>query len=77
MSVSVTFKLKFVQIIYSSLKVAEWPTFGKELLTRLTISSLCILTICNFCYFPFLVLKPRFGFWLPKFLVSAYSLFCF
>ena len=35
--------------------VAEWPTFGKELLTRLTICSLYILTICN-TYFPF-------GFW--------------
>ena len=24
-----------------------WPPFGKELITRLTICSLCILTICN------------------------------
>ena len=29
------------------------PPFGKELPTRLTIFSLCILTICNFSYFPF------------------------
>ena len=33
--------------------VAEWPPFRKELLTRLTIGSLCILTICNFSCFPF------------------------
>ena len=36
----------------SSVRVAEWPAFGKELLTWLTICSLCILTICNFSYFP-------------------------
>ena len=38
---------------FSSVWVAEWPPFGKELLTRLTIYSLCSLTICNFSYFPF------------------------
>ena len=27
--------------------------FGKELLTRMIISSFCILTHCNFGYFPF------------------------
>ena len=27
--------------------VAEWPFRGKKLLTRLTIHSLCMLTICN------------------------------
>ena len=32
----------------SSVYVAEWPPFGKELLTRLTICSLCIMSICNF-----------------------------
>ena len=32
---------------------AEWPSFGKELLTRLTICSVCILTICNSSYIPF------------------------
>ena len=40
----------FVNNIFSSGWVAEWPPFGKELLTRLTIYSLCMLTIC---YFPF------------------------
>ena len=45
-----TFHLMCVHIIFSSVCVAEWPLFGKELLTRLTIChicSLCILTICN------------------------------
>ena len=37
----------------SSVLVAEWPYFGKELLPRLTICSLCILTLCHFSYFPF------------------------
>ena len=37
----------------SSVLVAEWPYFEKELLPRLTICSLCILTLCNFSYFMF------------------------
>ena len=55
MSVSVTFHLMDVQIIFSSLKAAEseWPPFEKELLTWLTICSLCIMSVCNFSYFPF------------------------
>ena len=48
-----TFHLMFVHIILSSVLVAEWPTFEKELNPRLTICSLCILAICNFSYFPF------------------------
>ena len=40
-------------IIFSSVWIVEWPSFGKELLTRLTICSLCILTIYNVRYFPF------------------------
>ena len=43
--VSVTFHLKFVHIIFFSVGGAEFPPLGKELLTRLTICSLCILTI--------------------------------
>ena len=42
------FHLMFVRV-----SVAEWPPFVKELLSRLTISSFCILTICKFSYFPF------------------------
>ena len=37
-----TFHLICVHIIFSSVLVAEWPHFGKELLPRLTIDSLCI-----------------------------------
>ena len=36
-----------------SVWVAEWQLFRKELLTRFTICSVCILTICNFSYFKF------------------------
>ena len=40
-------------LVLSLVWVIDWPPFGKELLTRLTICSLCILTIFNFSYFPF------------------------
>ena len=43
--VSVTFHLTCVHIIFSSVWVAEWPPFGKKLLTRLTICSLCIALV--------------------------------
>ena len=46
---------------FSSVLVAEWPPFGKWLLTRLIICSPCILTICNIS-FPILVLRAGFGF---------------
>ena len=52
-----TFHLMFVNIIFSLVWVAEWSSFGKELLTRLTICSLCILTICNIK-----IVNSRFGF---------------
>ena len=42
-----------VHIIFSFVRVAEWPPFGKELLTQFTLCSLCILTICDLSYFPF------------------------
>ena len=50
--VSMAFHHMFVNIISSPVYVAEWPPFGKELLYRLTICSLCSLTIYNFNYFP-------------------------
>ena len=53
--VPVTFHLMCFHILFRSVWVAEWPPFGKELLTRLTICSFCILTICNLSYFPFWV----------------------
>ena len=44
--VSLTFHLKYVCSYYfSSVSVVKKPLFGKELLTRFTICSLCIWTI--------------------------------
>ena len=43
----------YVQIMSSSVLVAEWPPFGKELLTRLTECFLYTLPICNATYFHF------------------------
>ena len=37
----------YVQIILSSVMVAEWPPFEK-ILPRLTVCSLCYMSICNF-----------------------------
>ena len=51
--VSVAFHLMCVHIIFGSVLVAEWTSFGKKLLKWLTIFSLCILTNGNFNYFPF------------------------
>ena len=52
--VMVTFHLKCVHIICVRFGFSvERLSYGKLLLPRLTICSLCILTICNFCYFPF------------------------
>ena len=59
-SVSVTFHLTCVHIILSSVSVAQWPPFGKKLLTRLTICSICILTFCNIS-FPFWFLGLDLG----------------
>ena len=42
LTVSVTLQFMFADIIFFSVCVAEWLPFGKELLTRLTICSLCI-----------------------------------
>ena len=33
--------------------MAEWPPFGEDLLTRLTVCSLYIMSFCNFSYCPF------------------------
>ena len=46
---------------FSSVLVAEWPSFGKELLTGLTICSCCFSTICNFSSFPFWFLGLDLG----------------
>ena len=41
------FHLTCVHIIFSSDWVAEWPPFGKLLLTRLTICFLCIFLVIS------------------------------
>ena len=50
------FHFMFVYYTLSSVWVAEWPPFGKELPSRLTICSHCIMSICNIYFFPLLVL---------------------
>ena len=47
MSVSILTSRVFVKIVLSLVKVAEWPPFGKKLLTRLTVCSLCNMSICD------------------------------
>ena len=42
-----------IQLFYSSVYVAEWPPFGKELPAPLTLCSPGIMSICNSSYFPF------------------------
>ena len=59
---SATFHLMFVKISFSSVWVAEWSPFGKDLPTPLTICSVCILTFCNFNLFPVLMVRAGFGF---------------
>ena len=53
-----------VHYTFSSVKVAEWPPFGKWLPARLrlAICSHCILSICNAYLFPALVLRAGFAF---------------
>ena len=51
-----------VSYYFSSVRVAGWPPFGKELLTRLTICSLCVFTICNLSSFPFWILRAGIEF---------------
>ena len=48
-----TFHLACVHVIFSSVSVAEWPPFGKWLITRLVMCSCCVLAICGVGYFPF------------------------
>ena len=58
----------------SSVWVAEWPPFGKELPIQLAVCSHSILSICNVSYFPF---GFESGVWILmlQFLVIAYLLF--
>ena len=54
--VSLMFHTMIVHYTFSSVRVAEWPPFGKKLPDRLAICSHCILSICNIYLFPVLVL---------------------
>ena len=57
------FHFMFVHYTFSSVWVAEWPPFGKQLPARLLIiCSHCLLSICNNYLFPVLVLRAGFGF---------------
>ena len=46
-------RVSITLLLLSTVRIAEWPLFGKELLTQLTICPLFILTICKFGYFQF------------------------
>ena len=59
---SVIFHFMFVHYTLSSVWVAEWPHFGKQLPARLAICSHCLLSICNIYLFPVLVLRAGFAF---------------
>ena len=52
-------------MILISVKVSEWPPFGKKLLTCLTVCSGCNLSIWNFSYFQFRLEGGIFGLILP------------
>ena len=39
-----------MNVQFISNKVSEWPSLFKELLTRLTVCSLCFMSIRNFDY---------------------------
>ena len=56
----VMFHLMCVYIIFSSVWVAEWPPFWKELITRLTIFLFVFLLIV-IQLFPVLFLRDEFG----------------
>ena len=58
--VSVMFHFMFVHYTFSSVWVAEWPPFGKQLPARLAICSHCILS--NIYLVPALVLRAGFAF---------------
>ena len=49
--VSVMFHFMFVHYTFSSVWVAEWPPFGKQLPARLAICFHGILSICNIYLF--------------------------
>ena len=71
--VSLMLHLMFVHYTFSSVWVAEWSPFGKQLPARSAICSHCLLSIC----YIYLVIY-RFGFksgiWL---LIALFTFHCF
>ena len=59
---SVMSHFMFVHYTFSSVWVAEWQPFGKQLPARLAICYPCILSICDIYLFPALVLRAGFDF---------------
>ena len=60
--VSVMFHFMFVHYTLSSVGVAKWPPFGKQLPEWLAICSHCSLSICYIYLFPVLGLRAGFAF---------------
>ena len=50
-----TLNLMFVDIIFCSVWFPVWSPLRKQLLTRSTVCSLCILTKCYFCFSRFAI----------------------
>ena len=53
MTLSVLSSSYVYQIISGSVKIGEWSSFEKELLTRLVVFSLCNMSIFNHSHFDF------------------------
>ena len=67
----------FVHYTLSTVWVAEWPPFGNSCPLGWPYVPIVILSscICNlFIYYPFLVSRAGFGFWLLQFLIIAFLL---
>ena len=76
--VSVMFHFIFVYYTFSSVWVAEWPPFGKQLPVRLIICSHYILSIFNIYLFPALVLRAGFLILIGPVPVHCFSItFCY
>ena len=56
------FHFMFVHYIFSSVWVAEWPSFGEIAGRSVSNCSHCILSICYIYLFPALVLRAGFAF---------------
>ena len=50
-----------VFVLLSKSYLAEWPSFGRELLIRLTLCAFCGMSACHFGFFPFWYRNWDFG----------------